>query len=175
MPTDPFIGEIFMSGSNFAPNGYVACQGQLLSISQYTALYSLLGTNFGGNGTTTFGVPDLRSRVPVGMGQGPALSVYPLGGAGGVENVTLLTSQIPSHSHNLVASTDAGDVASPAGAFPANTGALDKEYKAALTNATTMNAAAIGSTGSGLPHTNLQPYLALNFYMATEGIYPQRP
>ena len=133
MPSEPFLGEISMSGFNFAPRGYAFCAGQLLSISQNTALFVLLGTTFGGNGQTTFALPDLRGRVPMGEGSGPGLTPKTLGEVSGAETTTLTTNQIPQHNHSLNAVSDAGDTSSPANAFLANSGALDKEYKASGT------------------------------------------
>jgi microcystin-dependent protein len=173
MPAEPFIGEIFMSGFNFPPRGYAFCQGQILSIAQNTALFALLGTTFGGNGQTTFALPDLRGRVPMGQGQGPGLTSRTLGEVSGTETVTLLSTQMPAHNHALNAVSEAGDASAPAGAFLANTGALDKEYKATGT-LSPMNAQAVGISGGNQPHNNLQPYLVLNFYIALEGIFPSR-
>src|SRR5262247_1539362 len=124
--SEPFLGQIQPFGFNFAPTGWATCDGQILSIAQNTALFSLLGTTFGGNGQTTFGLPDLRGRVPIGQGQGPGLANYTLGQTGGQETVTLITSQMPQHTHSLVGVTEAGDTNVPTGAFLANTGALDK-------------------------------------------------
>jgi len=173
MPLDPFIGEIFMGGYNFPPRGYALCQGQLLSIAENTALFSLLGTTYGGNGQTTFALPDLRGRVPVGWGQGPGLSSNDLGEAFGTETVTLLTTQIPAHNHQLNAVSEPGDGSSPQGTFLANSGALDKEYKATGTMVT-MNANAVAPAGGSQPHDNRQPYLVMNFYIALFGIFPPR-
>lgn len=173
MPNEPYLAEIYIGGMNFAPRGYAACQGQLLSIAQNTALFSLLGTTFGGNGQTTFALPDLRGRVPMGDGQGPGLSAHTLGEVGGVETVTLIATEIPAHSHSLNAVTEAGNTSVPTGAYLANTGALDKEYRPTGTPAV-MNAAAIGNAGGNQPHNNLQPYLVLNFYIALVGIFPSR-
>ncbi|MEO6732653.1 MAG: tail fiber protein [Ferruginibacter sp.] len=173
MPSEPFIGEISMSGFNFAPRGYATCDGQLLPIAQNTALFSLLGTQYGGNGQTTFALPDLRGRVPMHQGQGPGLSVRTIGEVAGQENHTLISTQIPAHTHTLNAVSNAGDIATPAGAYLANTGALDKEYKATGT-VVAMNTNAVGITGGGQPHNNLPPYLVINFYIAMEGIFPSR-
>src|SRR5450631_2987711 len=119
--SEPFLGEIRMFGFNFNPQGWAQCNGQLMAISQNTALFSLLGTNFGGNGQTTFGLPDLRGRVPVHAGQGPGLSPYNIGEQTGTENVTLLSSQMPSHSHGVSANL-AANSGSPLNAFPSNDG-----------------------------------------------------
>ena len=173
MPSEPFIGEIFMGGYNFAPRGYALCQGQLLSISQNTALFSLLGTTYGGNGQTTFALPDLRGRVPMGWGQGPGLSPNSLGQVSGTETVTLLVTQMPAHNHLVNAVSEPGDGSSPQGTFLANSGALDKEYKATGTMVN-MNANAVAPAGGSQPHSNMQPYLVLNIYIAIEGIFPSR-
>lgn len=174
MPSEPFIAEIFMGGMNFPPRGYASCHGQLLAIAQNTALFSLLGTTFGGNGQTTFALPDLRGRVPMGYGQGPGLSPRSLGETGGEENTTLLVTQIPSHNHLLNASSEAGDSSVPTGKVLANTGALDKEYRTLGSSTVQLNASSISFTGGNQPHNNLQPFLVLNFYIAVEGIFPSR-
>jgi microcystin-dependent protein len=173
MPDQPYIAEIFMAGMNFPPRGYASCSGQLLAISTNTALFSLVGTTFGGNGTSTFGLPDLRGRVPMGMGNGPGLTPRTLGELSGTETVTLLTTQMPQHIHSLNAVSDAGNVSAPAGAYLANTGALDKEYKVTGT-VVQMNPTAVGIAGGSQPHDNMPPYLVLNFYIATQGIFPSR-
>lgn len=173
MPSEPFLGEIFMSGFNFPPRGYATCSGQILSIAQNTALFALLGTTFGGNGQTTFALPDFRGRVPVGFGQGPGLTNRDLGEVAGSETVTLINNQMPVHSHTMNAVSEAGDVSAPANAFLANTGALDKEYKGTGTNVQ-MNPAVIGASGGSQPHANMQPYLVVNIYIALEGIFPSR-
>lgn len=170
---DSFIASIILFAGNFAPRGWAFCQGQILSIAQNTALFSLLGTTFGGNGQTTFALPDLRGRVPVHPGQGPGLSAYSLGQSGGSETTTLLLSNLPAHSHALNAVSEAGDASAPAGAYLANTGALDKEYKTSGT-VVPMNTGAIGTQGSSQPFNNVQPYLAVNFIICIEGIYPSR-
>src|SRR6476660_7370238 len=128
--SEPFLAEVILFAGNFAPRGYAFCQGQILSIAQNTALFSLLGTTFGGNGQTTFALPDLRGRVPMGQGQGPGLTDRVLGELSGQETVTLISNEIPAHNHALNAVSEAGDASAPAGAYLANTGALDKEYKA---------------------------------------------
>lgn len=173
MPSEPFIAEIYMGGMNFAPRGYATCEGQILPIAQNTALFSLLGTTFGGNGQTTFALPDLRGRVPVGQGQGPGLTARTLGEVSGEEAVTLTVPAMPAHSHGLNAVSEAGDTSSPAGAYLANTGALDKEYKTTGT-AVAMNSGAVGVAGGSQPHNNMPPYLVLTFYIAMEGIFPSR-
>lgn len=174
MPDQPFIGEIYMSGFNFPPKGYATCAGQLLPIQQNAALFSLLGTYFGGNGTTNFALPDLQGRVPMGQGTGAGLTTRVLGEEAGTETVTLISTQIPAHSHTMNAVTDPGNTSSPANAFLANTGGLDPEYKNTTGTMTTMNPGVIGNTGQNLPHNNLPPYLVLNCYIAIVGVFPSR-
>lgn len=179
MPSDPFIGEISMFAGNFEIRGYAFCDGRLLPISQNTALFSILGTTYGGDGRTTFGLPDLSGRFPVGQGNGAGLSQKILGEKSGFENVTLLATQMPAHTHTFTLTprgvTEAGDTSVPTSAYPANTGALDKEYK---TTGTFVNmGSSPGSTasaGGNQPHTNMPPYLAINFLIALVGIFPSR-
>lgn len=170
--SEPFIAQIMMFGGNFAPRGWALCNGQLLPIAQNTALFSLLGTTFGGNGQTTFALPDLRGRVPIHPGQGPGLSSYDLGQQSGVENTTLTVNQMPAHSHTatLRASTQPANDTLPTGNYLADGGA----YQTA-TN-TTMNANAVtgGIAGGSQPFSILQPYTCVNFIIALEGIFPSR-
>jgi microcystin-dependent protein len=170
---EPFIAGIVIFAGNFAPRGWAFCNGQILSIAQNTALFSLIGTIYGGNGTTTFALPDLRGRIPIQPGQGPGLSNYTLGQMSGTETRTLLTTNMPAHSHTLNAVSEAGDASSPAGAFLANTGTLDKEYKATGTNVA-MNTLAIGPTGGSQPFSIVQPYLCVNYIIALVGVFPSR-
>jgi microcystin-dependent protein len=171
--SNPFLGEIRMVGFNFAPTGWALCNGQLLSISQNTALFSLLGTQFGGDGISTFALPNLQSRVPIHAGQGPGLSPYVVGQAGGSESVALTASQMPVHNHGVNCSTSGGTQASPANGYPAveSTG-TSSDYATSANG--TMNPAAIGNAGSGLAHANIQPYLCVNFIIALSGIFPAR-
>ncbi len=168
----PYIGEIKMFAGNFAPRGWALCDGQLLSISQYTALFSILGTTYGGDGRTTFALPDLRGRTPIHAGRGPGLSTRQLGQNGGEENHTLTINEMPSHTHqlrgdSLIASTD-----SPLNATPArNAGGIPSYGDPPDVN---MSGNAIQSTGGGLPHNTMQPYLTVNFIIALEGIFPPR-
>ena len=171
---DPILGMISMFGFNFAPKYWATCDGQVLSIAQNTALFSLLGTTFGGNGQTTFQLPDLRGRVPIHQGQGPGLSNYSMGQAGGVEMVTLNIAEMPAHSHNLHANGAAGDTGSPINAIFANSGATDREYLASGQANVNMSASAISSAGGSQPHENRQPYLVVNYCIAIYGIYPSR-
>jgi microcystin-dependent protein len=169
---DPFIGEIRMFGFGFAPQGWAPCNGQLLPIAQNAALFSLLGTTYGGDGQTTFALPDLRSRVPAGQGQGPGLSAYGQGQAGGAETVTLTAAQMPGHTHPVTASTSPADSGQPAGRTLAR--AAGHTYTARSGTSTAMNPAMLGHAGGSQPHGNLQPYLAVNFCITTEGIFPPR-
>lgn len=168
----PFLGEIRMFGFNFAPIGWALCDGQLLAINQNTALFSLLGTFYGGDGQTTFALPDLQGRAPKSMGNGAGLSAYSVGQKGGVETVTLSVSQLPSHAHGVEASATKAKLKTPAGAVPALTKA--DAYDAAPDGVTTMNAGMIAATGGGEPVTNLPPFLVVNFCIALTGIFPSR-
>ena len=170
---DSIIGEIRMFAGNFAPTGWAFCQGQLLPIAQNQALFSLLGTTYGGNGTTTFALPDLRGRVPVGFGQGPGLSNRVIGEQFGSELVTLNINQMPSHNHTVNAVTTEGNQNLPTNSLPANTKALDKEYSDANAN-TTMKATMVNPTGGNQPFGVSQPSLGVNFIIALQGIYPSR-
>jgi microcystin-dependent protein len=164
-----YLGEIRMVGFNFAPRGWALCSGQIMSIQQNTALFSLLGTTYGGNGQTTFGLPDLRGRVPMNWGNGPGLTPRVQGEMDGVENVTLLNTQMPQHSHLLQASDEA-TTKSPSNAFPAFTSS--PAYSATANQ--TMSPAAVAASGGSQPHENMQPYLAVTFAIAITGIFPSR-
>ena len=156
---------------NFAPTGYALCQGQLLPISQNTALFSLLGTYYGGDGKSTFALPNLSGSVAVGQGQGPGLTDYPIGEIGGVESVTLNQTQMPNHSHALLANSQGGTAGAPStNAVLAASTARDRIYAATSDN----TQLALGSAGSGLPHENRQPYIAITFIIALLGIFPSR-
>lgn len=173
---DVFLGMIGLFGFNFAPKGWMSCNGQLLSIAQNSALFALLGTTYGGDGVTTFALPDLRGRVPNGQGQGPGLSSYQMGQAAGTEHVTLIQTQMPQHNHTLNVSGNPGTSNSPAGtvlaqAFDANEGVVNT-YGTAI-NATA-SPQAIGLSGGNQPHENMQPYLTMNYCIAVEGIFPSR-
>ena len=167
--SDPFLAEIKLFAGNFAPRGWAFCNGQILSIAQNTALFSLLGTTYGGNGQTTFALPDLRGRVPVHPGQGPGLSNVTLGQAAGSENVTLQQTQMPAHGHLVAASNGGAGGSRPAGNFLAAGGSY-----AAASDGTTMNPGMVQNTGGSQPHENRQPYLGLNFIIALEGVFPSR-
>ena len=170
---ETFLGEIRMFAGNFAPKGWAFCQGQLLLIAQNQALFALLGTTYGGDGRTTFALPDLRGRAPIGFGQGPGLSYKDLGQQFGTETVTLTTAQMPAHSHTVNAVTSEGNQNLPTNSLPANTKTLDKEYSDAASN-TTMKSGMIGITGSSQPVNISQPSLGVNFIIALQGIFPSR-
>jgi microcystin-dependent protein len=171
--SDPFIGEIRLLPYTFAPLGWALCDGSLLSIAQNTALFSLLGTTYGGDGRSTFALPDLRGRVALSSGQGPGLIDHPLGELGGDETVTLTTDHIPAHNHGVVAHNTRGAHASPKGRVPGHPSAGTSYADAS--DGTRMSAEMVAPTGGSQPHDNLPPYLALNYCIAMEGIYPARP
>jgi microcystin-dependent protein len=159
-----------MFAGNFAPVGWLFCQGQLLPISQYDVLFNLIGTTYGGDGQNTFALPNLASRVPVHQGTGGGGS-YVLGQSGGEEAVTVTTSQMPTHSHPLIASTNNASTANAAGNVLAQTPSYTP-YITGFTPNAALNPAAVGSAGGSQPHDNMLPYLVINFIIATEGIYP---
>lgn len=169
--SEPFIGEISMFAGNFAPRGWAFCQGQILSIAQNSALFALLGTTYGGNGQTTFALPDLRGRAPVHLGQLSGGAFYTQGESAGAEAVTLTEAQVPAHNHTLAVGAT-GTQASPSGGLPGATPARDFRYSDAATNAT-LYAGTISSPAAQ-PHENRSPVLALNFIIALEGIFPSR-
>ena len=169
---EPFLGEISPVAFNFAPQGWALCNGQLLPINQNQALFSLLGTSFGGDGRTTFALPNLQGRVAINAGQGTGLSPYNLGDTGGADMVTLILSQLAEHSHGALGFGRAGDNKSPAGADWARP-VSDTPYGTSLP-AGAMSAAATSATGGGQPHENRQPYLVLNYVIALQGIFPSR-
>jgi microcystin-dependent protein len=170
--SDAFVGEIRQFGFNFAPTGWAQCNGQLIAISQNTALFSLLGTTYGGNGTTTFALPNLQGRVPLQAGQAPGLSNRDLGEMGGAEAVTLLTNQTPGHFHPAFCNSGDGNDYGPAGNFWAQDVGGGLEYD--NTGGGQMAAGAVGISGGGVPHSNLQPYQVLNYCIALRGIFPPR-
>lgn len=176
----PFIAEIVMFAGNFAPRGWAFCNGQLVPIAQNTALFSLIGTTYGGDGRTNFALPDLRGRTPVHAGQGPGLPMVSLGESGGEPNHTLTVNEMPGHSHSaqgvINVSSGAGNNTSPSNNFLAASGSRDVQY--APSADATMNAGAsqvvVGAAGGSQPHNNMQPYLGVNFIIALEGIFPSR-
>ncbi len=170
---EPLIGEIIMFAGNFAPRGWALCDGQLLSISGNEALFSILGTTYGGDGRTTFALPDLRGRVAMHAGNGPGLSNRRLGERGGVEQVTLNATQLPAHTHRLRAhSSEAGDTPIPTNAV-LSFDPRESQYNTQDADVD-MGASAIASTGEGQPHSIVQPYQAVNYIIALQGIYPSR-
>lgn len=169
---DPFVAEIRIFPFNFAPRGWAFCNGQLLPLSQNTALFSLLGTTYGGNGKSNFALPDLQGNAPMHSGQGPGLSLHDLGETGGSETVTLLESEIPAHSHSVLASQADGTDQSPVNELFA-TGIGIGMY--AVSGASTaLGANWIAPVGGDQPHNNMQPYLTLNFCIALQGVFPPR-
>lgn len=174
--SSPFVAEIRMFGFNFAPTGWAQCNGQLLPISQNTALFSLLGTVYGGDGKSTFALPNLQGSVPVEQGQGSGLSEYFLGQQSGSQTVTLLQSEMPAHNHFMQAYTgDPADNRIPAPNMSLGTPDPGLAYSSTSTGLTQMNFQALGIAGGGLPHNNLMPYLVVNFCIAMQGVFPPRP
>lgn len=167
---EPFVGEIRMFGGDFAPRGWEFCDGQLLAIVGNEALFSLLGTTYGGNGTTTFGLPDLRGRIPIHQGRGSSGTNYRMGEAAGAESVTLTVAQMPAHTHGMQGSTAAADSPSPEGRVPA---AQAKLYQSSAPDAS-MAAQSVTMAGGSQSHDNMMPYQCVSFIIALEGIYPQR-
>lgn len=170
---DPFVAEIRIFAFNFAPKGWAFCNGQLLPISQNTALFSLLGTTYGGDGKSTFALPDLQGNAPMHPGQGPGLSPRDLGETGGSETVTLLETEVPAHSHTLSASAADGTSQSPVGERLAS-GVGGVAHYAAPGNLTQLSPEAIAPVGGDQPHNNMQPYLTLKFCIALQGVFPPR-
>jgi microcystin-dependent protein len=171
--SNPFLGEIRMFAGTFAPAGWALCNGQSLAISTNAALFSIIGTTYGGNGTTVFSLPDLRSRVPIHAGQGASLSLYNLGETAGVESVTILQGNLPAHTHPVNCNTGGGGQASPQNNLPAVESTGTSLNYASSANAT-MSASMIGTTGNNLPIQNIQPVLCVNFIIALTGIFPSR-
>ncbi len=170
---DPFLGEIRIFAGNYAPVAWELCQGQLLSADEYEELFSLLGNRFGGNGTTTFGLPDMRGRAPVHYGQGPGLQPYILGRTGGEAMVSLNTSQIGAHSHLVNVTTNAADAKLATDKVLANAGAIHM-YGTAGPAHHDFDSKAISNSGGGEAHGNMAPFLTLNFIICVDGIYPSR-
>ena len=171
---DPFLAEIRIFGFNFAPKGWAFCNGQLLPLSQNTALFALLGTTYGGDGKSTFALPDLQGSHPMHPGQGPGLSLHDLGETGGSDTVTLLESEIPSHTHSEMGSNTQSTQQSPAGNFSSGSNAARRYAPAATNPDVTMNILSIAPAGGDSPHNNLSPYLVLNFCIALQGLFPPR-
>lgn len=174
----PYIGEIrmFGFGTRGAPNGWQACDGSLLPISQYDALFALIGTTYGGDGQTTFAVPDLRGRVPIHQGTGAGLSTYVIGQRAGTETVTVLPTQMPAHTHTMVATTGAATAVTPGTNLLPGTVTGDTFYVNTITgnNAAAMSPQMVGLAGGSQPHENCMPTLAVQFCIATQGIFPSQ-
>ncbi len=168
---DPFVAEIRIVPFNFAPKGWAFCNGQLLPISMNTALFSLLGTTYGGNGMSNFALPDLQGRAPIQPGQGPGLNLHDLGESGGAEAVTLLTAEMPAHSHGVSAQSDPADTYKPGPT--ASLGRASNQYQSNTTgNLVSMAQETLASAGGDQPHNNMMPYLTLNFIIALQGVFP---
>jgi microcystin-dependent protein len=169
--SDQFVAEIRIVGFNFPPNGWAFCDGQLMPLLQNTALFSLLGTNYGGNGKSNFALPNLQGSAPLQAGQGPGLSDRWEGEVGGTTSVTLILSEIPMHAHGVQASNSPADENDPHNGFYANTAELGNAYGSTV-NAS--SASMLAPAGGSLPHNNMQPYLTMNFVIALQGIFPPR-
>lgn len=173
--SDPYVGEIRAVGFNFAPTGWALCNGQLMSISQNTALFSLLGTYYGGDGKSTFALPNLQGCAPMHQGNGTGLTPRTIGESGGEASVTLQQSQLPSHSHSAM-NAATSNASSPANAVFGGGGGRGREpaYAPMSSSTAQMNAYAVGMAGNSQPHNNMPPYLTVNFIIALQGIYPAR-
>ena len=175
--SSPFVAEIRIFGFSFAPKGWALCAGQLMPISQNTALFSLLGTTYGGDGRTTFGLPNLQGAAPLNFGQGAGLSPYDLGQTGGETAVTLLPTEMPVHTHSVQCSTAAGNATSPANNVwgTAKVGRqAENKYSATTGSSPAMNPNAISVAGGSQPHNNMPPHLTVNFCIALQGVFPSR-
>jgi microcystin-dependent protein len=170
---DPFVAEIRIFPFNFAPKGWAWCDGQLLPLSQNTALFSLLGTTYGGDGKSTFALPDMQGNAPMHPGQGPGLSLHDLGEIGGSETVTLLQSEIPAHTHGLRASLDQGDLAIPAATRSLASSSQGVIYNGSNPNSM-MSPQGLSPAGGDQPHNNMMPYLTFYFNIALQGVFPPR-
>jgi microcystin-dependent protein len=174
--SNPFVAEVRAFPFNFAPKGWAMCAGQLLPLSQNTALFSLLGTFYGGDGKSNFGLPNMQGNHCLSSGQGPGLSIYDIGEAGGSDTVTVLVSEMASHNHNLMAvGRTAPNSGAPVNAALCEDAAATKMYTTVTTPIVQINQNAIVVQGGGLPHNNMMPYLTLNFCIALQGVYPARP
>jgi len=171
---DPFVAEIRIFPFNFAPKGWAFCDGQLLPLSQNTALFSLLGTTYGGNGKSNFALPDMQGNAPMHPGQGPGLSLHDLGEVGGSQTVSLLESEIPSHPHALQAATTAANSKSPGGNVLARSGNGNVYLAPAGAPLVGMSPQILAPAGGDQPHNNMMPYFTLNFCIALQGVFPPR-
>jgi microcystin-dependent protein len=172
--SDPFVAEIRIFAGNFAPKGWAFCNGQLMPIAQNTALFSLLGTTYGGDGKSTFALPNLQGRAPMHPGQGPGLSLHALGEAAGSDTATLLESEIPAHSHTLVANPNNAERPSPADNLPARTVGASLYQSDTTQGLVGMAPEALAPAGGDQPHNNMQPYLTMTFIIAMQGVFPPR-
>jgi len=173
---DPFVAEIRIFPFNFAPKGWAFCDGQILPLSQNTALFSLVGTMYGGDGKSNFALPDMQGNAPMFWGQGPGLSLYDEGETGGLQTVTLIDSEMPAHSHALMAQSNPAQLKAPGSDRTYARSAGGFAYKAAPYNQVVpLNSVMIGPTGGEQPHNNMMPYLTLNFCIALQGVFPPRP
>lgn len=169
---DPYIGEVRMFAGNFAPVGWLICDGSSQSISQYSALYQLIGATYGGDGQLTFNLPDLRGRTPIHQGQGRGLSPRTLGDLLGSETVSLTAAQMPAHFHAVGANSGTGDISAPAAGCIWSTGSTGEKQYSKNAPTASMSPAATTAAGNGAPHNNMMPFQAVSFIIATEGIYP---
>lgn len=170
--SEPFVGSVVLFAGNFPPRGWAFCDGQLLAVSQFQALFSILGTIYGGDGRTTFGLPDLRGRVPIGPRSGPGLPSYREGQSGGAVEHTLTTQEIPAHTHSLRGSSSAGSSSTPAGNVPAVN--RDGILHYGTTADADLGSGGLTSAGGSQPHNNMQPYIAMNYCIALQGVFPSR-
>ncbi len=173
MPSEPYIGTVMLFGGNFAPRGWAFCYGQSVLIGEYSALFALIGTIYGGDGNTTFNLPDLRSRVPIHSGQGAGLSNRTLGEAGGTESVTLTLSQLPNHSHAVGVTSASASTGVPSNAVTLGVASIDIHSTQSAN--VTLHPQTVSNVGSNQAHENRQPFLAMNYVIALEGLFPPRP
>jgi microcystin-dependent protein len=171
--SDQFVAEVRVFGCNFAPKGWAFCDGQILNISANTALFSLVGTYYGGNGTSNFALPNMQGNIPISQGQGNGLSPYNIGQAGGTPLVTLLLGELPQHNHNFM--TDPDDAPPNSGSPGGNALCTGAVFSTAISPLVRMNQGMLGPIGNNLPHNNMMPFLTMNFCIALQGIFPARP
>jgi microcystin-dependent protein len=171
---DGYIGQVVLFAGTLLPKNWAYCQGQILSIAQNSALFSIIGNTYGGDGVTTFALPNLSGRAPIGVGTGPGLSPVALGQTGGAESVTLTVSQMPAHTHTAMASSAPANQAGPAGALPAAFGNPNEGLYSTEAPDTSMSASMFGASGGSMAHDNMQPYLGMNYIICLCGVYPSR-
>ena len=170
----PYVGEIRVFAGNFAPAGWMFCEGQLLPIDQYETLFNLIGTTYGGDGKSNFALPDMQGNAPMHPGQGPGLSLHDLGETGGTDTVTLLESEMPSHNHGLMAEVTPSQLFAPSPTTALGRSVGGPAYQTSNAGLVQLNVQAIAPSGGSQPHNNLMPYLTLNFCIALQGVYPPR-